>query len=235
MAKIRRTIISEIYSALEKNDFSLSDFKVDLEETKAFVLISFLPFPEYTFEITERDVAVRSLTTMLTPSPADMKLFTIESPGEYKTSASRQYSSIHDCISRIPLWCENIQSELSAPIPEPVTVEEFEKELNEAINNKAGDSVERFNEEEVSALKEKLEALNEKFEKLQKSNNITEKELSDVKIEVERMKSNLTTYPKSTWYKVSGHKILDMMKNFIKTKEGKDLLASSIKSLIEKL
>ena len=42
MAKIRRTIISEVYSALEKSDFTLSDFEVDLEETSSFVFITFL-------------------------------------------------------------------------------------------------------------------------------------------------------------------------------------------------
>ena len=235
MAQLRRTIISSIFKTLETSTFTLEDFDVELEDSNSFVFITFLPFPEYTFQITEKDISVRSVTNILERQRADMKLFTIESPGEYKTKASRQSSSIHDCISRIPEWCENIEAELSAPIPEADITDEFEEELKERINSTAGDSFERFNDGEITTLKEKLELLNSKFETLQKENKLTEKELADLKTQVDKMKGNLSTYPKSTWYKVSGNKILDMMKNVIKTKEGRELLVSSIKNLIEKL
>jgi len=235
MPQLRRTIISSIYKALEISTFTLDDFEVELEDSNSFVFITFLPFPEYAFQITEKDVSVRNITEVFTRHPADMKLFTIESPGEYTIKSSRQSSSIHDCISRIPAWCKNIEAELSAPIPEENITEEFEEELKKRINSTAGDSFEKFNDSEVILLKEKLELLNSKFETLQSENKLTEKELANLKSQVDKMKGNLSTYPKSTWYKVSGNKILDLMKNIIKTKEGRELLASSIKNLIEKL
>jgi len=232
VAKLRRTIISRVYSELESSDFSLRDFKVDFEETNHFVHIQFLPFTEYEFEIVERDVTKINIGDALNPRDADYRLFTDESPGEYKIRASLRHDSIDQCLDRISVWCESVEEELAAPMPEPMILEDFEEELEHKLNEKAGDSKERFSEEEISILKEKLDALTQRFVELEKANEITEKELNAVKSKVETMKDNLSVYPKSTWYKVSGHKILDVLKKITNSKEGKDLLLSSAKKLL---
>jgi len=232
MAKLRKTIISQIFSALKSSEFSLRDYKVELEDTDDFAHIRFLPFPEYEFTISEKNFARRTMGDILNPPTPDMHLITIESPGEYKVCATLKHNSIDRCIERISVWCRSIAEELATPLPELNFLEEFEEEIEKQINEQAGDSKELFTKEEIESLVVKLDALANKFSELEHSNAITEQELVKIKKEVDRMKLNLPKYPKSTWYKISAHKILDVIKKVATSKEGKEVLLSSAKKIL---
>ncbi|MBN4082458.1 hypothetical protein JYT13_01480 [Mariprofundus ferrooxydans] len=232
MPKLRKTVIRQIFVALENSEFSLRDYKVEFENTDGFVCIQFLPFPEYEFTISEKNFARQKIGDILnTPTP-NMHLVTIEAPSEYKVCATLKHNSINHCINRISNWCKNIAEELAVSLPTLDFVEEFEVEIEKQINDKAGDSKERFTQEEIENLTIKLDTLASKFSELEHANSITEQELVEIKQEVDRMKFNLPKYPKSTWYKISAHKILDVMKKVSKSEEGKDILLSSAKKLL---
>lgn len=232
MPKLRQTIISQIYSALESTGFSLRDFKVDVEGSDHLAHIVFVPKPQYEFSIAEKDFAVRPLTDFLRQTPPDIRLATIESPGEYKIKDIRKHESIEQCIGCITTWCQNIKEDLAVRIPVQDELDEFEAEIERQINEVAGDSQEKFSETEVSALSKKLDGLAERFEELKRANTITENELVVVKAELEKMKGTLPIYPKSAWYKTAGHSLLDVTKRILKTKEGREFLLSSAKKFL---
>lgn len=230
MPKLRQTIICQIYSALENSSFSLRDFKVDVEGSDYLVHIVFVPRPQYEFSIVERDFAVRTLTDFFRQTPPDIRLATIESPGEYRIEDTRKHDSIEQCIGRIAQWCQNIKEDLSARIHVQEELEEFETEMERRINEAAaGDSQEKFSESEVSSLSQKLDSLAEKFEELERANTITEKELAEVRAELEKMKGTLPIYPKSTWYKTAGHKLMDEIKRILTGKVGHEFLLALAK------
>lgn len=232
MPKLRQTIISQIYSALENSDFSPRDFKVDLEVSESLAHIVFLPKPKYEFSIAEKDFAARSVFDITRQTPPDIRLVTIESPGEYKIKDTKQQDSIEQCISRIANWCENIVQDLAARVPVAEELDEFEIEIERRINESAGDADEKFSEPEMVALSKKLDGLAAKFEELERAKTITENELAEIKAELQKMKGTLPVYPKSTWYKTAGHKFLDVTKRILKTKEGRELLVASAKKLL---
>lgn len=232
MPKLRQAIISQIYSALEQSGFSLRDFNVNVEASDHLAHISFVPKPQYEFTITERDFAIRPITDLLMQTPPDIWLTTTESPGEYKIKDIRKHESIEQCIWRIARWSQSIKEELVVRIPVQEELDEFEAEIERRINEAAGDSQEKFSESEVNALIKKLDGLAEKFEELKRANTITESELAEVKAELAKMKGSLPIYPKSAWYKTAGHKLLDVTKRILKTKEGRDFLLASAKKLL---
>lgn len=233
MSQLRLTVINNIYLTLESTDFSLRDFKVELEDPSTFVHISFLPFPEYSFEISEKDFARYSALDYLNKENMnpDVRLITSESPGEFKVSSIHKHRNIDECIERIPAWCSNIVQELSVALPENNDLDQFEIDMEEKLNAFTGDDKQPFTNKEISELSEKLDKFASKFTELEKANEITEKELAEIQKDLDKMKTNLSQFPKSVWYKTSAHKMLDTMKKVASSKEGKSLLFLSAKKL----
>lgn len=159
-------------------------------------------------------------------------LTTIESPGDYKVRDSEWHGSIDQCISRITKWCKNIKEDLAARPIVQEDLSDWETEIERRISETAGDSQERFSDSEANVLSQKLDGLVSKFEELERARTITEKELAEVRAELQKMKGTLSLYPKSTWYKTAGHKLLDVTKRVLKTKEGRDFLLASAKKLL---
>lgn len=228
MKKLRNTIINRIYAELKNSQFSLRDFNVELEKTKDFVRILFLPYPEYEFRILKQNFT----DVFNDPIEVDMRLVTVESPGEYQISETTEQSSIDDCIDRIPDWCQNISEELSAVMPELDTMESFEKEIEKKINNTTENNKERFTSKEIEELSKKLDTLTKNFTELEQKNEITEKDLKEIKQDIDRMKSNLSKFPKNTWYKTSWHKMIDASKKMAQSKEVRDFLFASAKKFL---
>ncbi|HEU5046445.1 MAG TPA: hypothetical protein VFT64_01230 [Rickettsiales bacterium] len=229
--KLRNSIIKSIYNHLEISGFSLRDFKINTDHGQYLAHIVFIPKPEYEFIITEKDYAAKSIASIvsLTTQPEDLKLTTVESPGEYKTREVTKHSTIHECINRIRDWCQNIKEDLATRIPLQKELDEFEIEIEQRINDAAGNSQEHFSESEVNNLNNKLDNFLAKFEELEKAKTITEKELKEIKAELERLKRTLPMYQKDIWYKTAGHSLLDMTKKVFKTKEGREFLFDAAK------
>lgn len=229
MPKLRRTVISQVYATLKASSFSLRDFKVDIEETKELVHVVFLPNPAYSFMISEKDFRVNSMLTAGRPAPPDISLITIESPGDYKATETQRQDSMDSCVRRIGTWCKNIEGELSAPIPEPDNLSEFEAELERNINEATGDTNEKFSDAEIADLNTKLNALSAKFEELKEANTITEVGLAEVNKELQKMRDTLPLYPRKIWYKTAGHKFLDLTKRILATRVGQDMILAIVK------
>lgn len=64
---LRQLVVNQIYAALEKSDFSLRDFEVDVTTSNSLARIVFLPKPQYEFVIVEKNYAV---STGVDPSGA---------------------------------------------------------------------------------------------------------------------------------------------------------------------
>lgn len=232
MPKLRRTVISQVYSALKASSFSLRDFKVDIEETKELIHVVFLPKAAYSFTISEKDFRVNSMLTAGRPAPPDIGLITIESPGDYKATEIQRQGSMDSCVRRIGTWCKNIEGELSTPIPEPDNLTEFEAELERNINEATGDTDEKFSDTEIAELSTKLDALSVKFEELKTANTITEAGLEEVRRELQKMRDTLPFYPKKVWYKTAGHKFLDVTKRILAARMAQDMILAIVKQYL---
>ena len=244
MSKLKSSVINTILDKLNSTDFCKEDFEIKEPENSGYLVkIIFSAKPEYYFQITEKVVTKkRKEVSTLGAIPGfnqeyeeeENVILTTESPGDYKIIEYNKLYSLDSAIYRIPTWTRNIKEEITISILDNKTSVEDDLEW---FKEKVNDDIERpndpFTKDEIQALSKKLDSLKERIDDLEiqldNGNNLKEQAENTI----QRTKEDLEKYPRGIWYRTAGNKLLNLMKTILKTKEGRQLITETIKSLLK--
>jgi len=207
MYNLRNNKIIKIQDEVDKSKyFTLDDFEFifPTNGTK-LVEIIFIPFENYRFIIQEAEVKKekKSGLAMSLAFSYDVEdvIQIIESPGNYKNTERTNHKSIDTCISQINDWLYNIQSELSnTTIDINNIADETLQDIKDILNQQFPDDKEIFTKEEIAEITKKLENLQEQIDNLEEELKISKEDNIKIKNIIEQSTSNLSIYPKKSWY-----------------------------------
>ena len=237
MPELNSSFLREIVSALDSTRFSEGDFDLGGDGYGELLKIQFKYDSRYSFVLKEEEVTEEVTTgksysfTSASYSKTVIKLFTYESPGEYKAEDKKQVSDFSGVPKRIASWCNNIHREVSNETSIDQDIDKAKEAFKESISLEPDEPESNFSKEEIEALTSKLETLYSKVSELSEKYCISESELNKLKDELDAIKENAKVYKKGIWAKMTENKITNFVFDFLKSKEGRTLIVESIKKL----
>ncbi|MGO4151763.1 hypothetical protein [Cupriavidus sp. YAF13] len=208
--------MAEIYAALVAGRFTLADFDVSVGTGGTNLLrITFLP--QKAFELAVDDGS-RLLLRM--------------SPGAHKETDLVALDSLAGVPKHITGWTRNIYAELRASLPVMGEIEELQKRLEAHLKSHVENPAEPFTVDEAAAMQQKLDAVIEDLARFRQRDEITQKQLDELVQEVERLKDELSYFPKGTWYRSAGSKLWTLLRGVATSKEGRELASDIARKAI---
>jgi len=237
MSKLRNSIITQILDSLEYGDFCLEDFDTQFpSDSTTLAQVTFKALPKYNF-ILDETYAGGGIGSILaaTGQGSEKKVIrTTEKPGEYKNNESHIHDGIDLAIRRVSEWVGNIREDLvNSRTMVRSTIdsltEEFQKSIDENISNQEA----FFDESEKDDLKTKLDDLQARVTELESKLGVSSEDSKKLQSVIDKGKSDLKFYPKGVWYKTTGTKLLKIMKEIMKSKEGREILTNMAKKFLQ--
>ncbi len=220
MKELRAVTVNQIEGRLDRSYFTKHSFAVrNTPQTEPFLVIEFLPRKDFKFEV--HDLGSGEDTYM-----------TRESPGTYLASPEEFFRKDFDkVLLAISSWTERIREDFRVKDLENGEADEILEALRAQIFSGAeaeGD----FSKAEVEELRKKLDDLQILVEKHAKKLEANEYQIKEFEKEIQNIKNDLEVMPKSVWHKVAGNKLLKAIGGFLKSGEGRQLLADGVKKLL---
>ncbi len=241
MARLNKSFIDNLKTEFEITRFSASDFDFSFPSSgSALVTITFKYDDSFSFKlseeieydiITEKDRITLGIGTREQKNKRTVE-YAAYSPGKYKKTDKIELYDIGSASSEIRSWCDNIFREITLTNISDSSFEEFRKNLEEQLSSDIPDENSIATDEELAALNDKFDTILANFEQLKEKNQITEEAVSNLRSELDLLKSSAKSMPKGIWAKVAKNKLVDFCVKFAKSKEGKDLLLTGVKKLI---
>tara|TARA_R110000823_G_scaffold315310_1_gene446563 strand:- start:12349 stop:13059 length:711 start_codon:yes stop_codon:yes gene_type:complete len=235
MANLKNSVISRILNQLEYGDFCREDFDLTLPDGSLVLAeVKFRALPKYSFVIDEHHTGNKfALAIAFQESETKKVIRTIESPGDYRNSENHTHQDIGSAVDRISDWVRNIREDLvhSRDVLR-TTIDDLSAEFQESIDEKIENPEEYFGEDEQSDLINKLNELQERVEKLEKELELDPKDTAKIESAIEKSKADIKLYPKGVWYKTVGTKLMKLLRQILKTKEGREIAADVAKRLL---
>lgn len=236
MPKLRNSIITQILDYLEYGDFCIEDFDAKFpDNTSILAKLTFKALPKYSFTLDETNSggSVGSALVAMGQGNAEKIIRTIEQPGEYKNYESRVHDDIDSAIRRVSTWVYGIREDLiHSRSTVRTAIDDLTAEFQASIDEKIEHPEEYFKEEEQNELIKKLDELQKRIEALETEMDLDPKQTEKIEKAIQKSKSDVKIYPKGVWYKTAGTKLMKLLKEVLKTKEGRDLAADIVKKLI---
>lgn len=224
MIKLRATTKKDIVNALDRSYFTAQSFDVKFNEEKStFLEIIFLPITEFKF------------TASVNTSYGNKSQWKIsEAPGIYLRQAEESLTSNFDeVVKSIDKWADRILEDYrhskSQSFPD---FSEFQSLIEKQVKETEDTPNELFSVEEADQIKSNLDELYKKFSELAKDNETLKKELATVKSQLEGIKGDTELFPKHTWYRVSGNKLIKILKKLSETTEVRQLVVEAVKKYL---
>lgn len=237
MPNLKNSIISEILNNLNYGDFCREDFATRFpDDSSTLAKLVFSPLPKYEFEIEEHVTGGNrfAVTLMQQPEPDRKKIIrTIESPGDYRNNEYHTHNDMSDAVDRVTYWVKNIREDLihskNAVI---TTIDDITAEFQSSIDENIRNPEQYFQDQEKIDLIAKLDELQKRVESLEAEMGIDPKQAKVIETAIEKSKADVDLYPKGVWYKTAGTKLMKLLKEAFKTKEGREIASDIIKKLI---
>lgn len=224
MVKLRTTTRQSIYDALENTYFTASSFEIKYHENKKdFLDVIFIPQPEFNFKGSKNS----SYGT-------NGNWITSEAPGVHLREAENFHiNNFSSIIKHLKEWADRILEDYRLDKKESFDeFQEFQKQIEIKVNATSNDKSELFTSEEANALKDTLDNLYSKFESLSEENKELKARLNSIRDEINNIKSDVECFPKNAWYRISGNKIVKLMKDVAITPEARKLIAETARKYL---
>ena len=241
MSRLNKSYISSIKDKLYATRFSPYDFDFS-EPAKgdSLLIIQFKYNSDYIFHITEEteyDKITQKGVVAIAFGESERTNTKIVNyarynPGEFKKHEAVSLYNLSSVDRELENWCRNIYRELIEDRNSPDPFDDLHEELENQIKNTIQNENEIASDEELSRLNDKFETLISKFSELEESNKITTEELSKIQNELDLLKGSADKLPKGIWARIAKNKFVDLSVQFIKSKEGRDILITGIKRLV---
>lgn len=237
MPNLKNSIISEIMNNLNYGDFCREDFTTQFPDgSSTLAKLVFSALPKYKFEIEEHITSGNNfaLALMHQAEPERKKVIrTIESPGDYRNDEYHTHSNISDAVNRVTNWVRNIREDLiHSKDAVRTTIDDITAEFQSSIDENIENPEQYFQDQEKIDLIAKLDELQKRVESIESEMGIDPKQAKAIETAIEKSKADVDLYPKGVWYKTAGTKLIKLLKEALKTKEGREIASDIIKKLI---
>ncbi|WP_316674763.1 hypothetical protein [uncultured Tolumonas sp.] len=239
MPLLKNSVIANVIQTLNLSSFCKEDFDVKFPDNgSCLVSLEFLAKRNYFFEIIESSNSTNPLflvTMPRTPDSDQKTLFKCRmSPGEYKNQQTKNFEDLDSAISFISTWINYIKDDLkSTKNKNSFDFDDITKEFQDNIDKTINNPDDFFTENEADELRRKLDAIQERVSELERTMKLSEAESSKLSKTIDKTKSELDVYPKGVWYKTAANKMLKVIKEILKTSEGRQALYDLTKKLID--
>lgn len=219
MTQLRQATLNKINDVLDHSYFTKDSFTVtNRPDMSPFLTVTFIPSPEFSYDVYA--------------STGKEEFFSREAPGEHmSTSEDFPRKDFSDVISGIVRWTNRIREDFKTRMPRSDDADIFLQQLREQIFSGA-DTEGEFSSEEVEELKQKLDALTRLVSEHAEKLEANDYQIRRFESEITEIKNDLGVMPKGVWHKVAGNKLLKSVGTFLKSGEGRQLLADGIKKLL---
>jgi len=220
MSQLKPSYEQKVRDALTASAFTLQDFNIEFPESgKIQFIITFVHYDNYSFTVKDANYDSESMSVIVRPS-------------NYKKQAEWELKGFDDALKQIPLWCNNIRDDLYSMAPNRDPLEalrtEFEKQIDTLIENPE----DNFSSAELDAVNQKFDSLYKEFSSLKDEYEISKQQLQKIKQQFEEFKKSAESYPKGVWGKITNNKLVDIVGEVFKSKEGRQFILGELKKLI---
>lgn len=221
MTALRETTKKKIVETLEKTYFTSSSFSVQFREGEdPFLLIAFISDKKFSFAISESSGYNAS------------GYITEEAPGHHiETGEKYKHENLSAALKAISPWAERIHEDYRAKNPLVDELESFRQSLADQIEQHVQDKEAHFTADEANALRAKLDELAARLQVLGDKSDATERKLAEARQEIDKIKADLSIFPKAVWYRVAGNKVLGIVKKVAGTAEVRQFALDAAKKL----
>jgi len=221
VSKLRAATLKKIERTLDDSYFAIDSFNIENHEDQSpFIVITFLPHASFTYEVSESRFGKKEYNS-------------VESPGAHMaTSEKYVYDDFDGVLSSIRVWARRIEEDFRSRASSNEELNNFVDSLKQKINEVPDDSS-YFSNEEAEELKNKLSELENII--LEQANKLedSEKQIKIFKKELNSIKEDVLKFPKGVWYKVSGNKLIRVVKGFVASNEGREIIFKSVKKMLD--
>lgn len=215
---LRNSLVSKIWTAIEKSPFTAADFDVVFgDKDESLLLITFRHEPGFRFAVSQNYTGAVAI---------------LASPGDHKTHEVIAVDGFSEIPEKVTAWARNVRDELRATIPIYSELDELREILDRHVADHIDNPGAPFSESEIVELRGKLDELMARFQEMQEKNEMTEQELNRLNQEITSIKTNLTTYPKGVWYKTAANKIWASVSKVATSQESRQVIAQAARKLL---
>lgn len=233
MPRLNKTKLNEVFSYLENKHFTRSDFEVEFpDQGNYYVSITFRHNEKYYFHIGEESSTYTSIAAITGGVEREKKPQIHESPGDFKAKQSQSFSTFDECIRRIPVWCNNLNTELRAGNPELKELKELQEDLERRFQQHIEDPESYFSPEEIERIYQNLDAFAERMKKLEEEHSITKAQLDELVSGIEGMKVNAESLPKGVWAGLTRNRVISVIVKIATSPEGRKLALEAAEKLL---
>lgn len=233
MSKIKQVIVENIYRKLDGKFFSIPDFDVKFpDDSNVYVEIKFRHDPSYFFAVTEEVESQSGVVGLINQFDRKKKPHKKESPGDFKAVEWRAHDDFNEALSRIDVWCKNLNEELRARTPALKEIERLRAQFEEQFSEEVPDPDGHFNSEELASLAQKFDQLQEKLKSLEEQHQITKQELESALEDIKSIKENAANLPKGLWAKVTKNRMVTLIGRIVSSKEGRKFMFEAAEKLL---
>lgn len=224
MPRLNKTKLNEVFLYLENRHFTRSDFEVEFpDQGDYYVSITFRHNNKYYFHIGEESAPFASIAAITGSVEREKKPQIHESPGDFKSKHSQSFDTFDACIRRIPVWCNNLNTELRAGNPELKELKELQEDLERRFQQHIEDPESYFSPEEIERVYQNLDAFAERMKKLEEEHAITKAQLDELISGIEGMKDNAASLPKGIWAGLTKNRVISVLVKIATSPEGRKL------------
>ncbi len=237
MSKLKNSIITQILDNLEYGDFCLEDFDTQFpSDSTTLAQITFKALPKYNFILDETysGGAMGSVLAATGQGSGKKVIRTTVRPGEYKNNESQIHDGINFAISSVSKWVGNIREDLvNSKAAVRSAIDELTEEFQKGIDENISDQEAFFDENEKDDLEAKLDDLLTRVTELESKLDFSSEDSKKLQTVIDKGKTDLKFYPKGVWYKTTGTKLLKVMKEIMKSKEGREILTGMAQKFLQ--
>jgi archaellum component FlaC len=237
------SFVNELQDSLRKSIFTLQDFSIELPDSgTTLACIKFKHNESFNFSIietfkveevtTSSSFPFKSISGDRTKKTKTKVQHAILKPGKYKLSEKREVSSFSDLTYIILEWCDYIRTELYALAPKIDPIEELNRQVSYDFEKNIKDPDAFFSEEEIDKINNKIDKLYDEIASLTEKFELSEKQLESVKSEFDEFKSSSKSYSKGVWARITNNKMISIIVDLVKSKEGRSLIFDMCKKLL---
>ncbi|PSW20629.1 hypothetical protein C9I98_07205 [Photobacterium sanctipauli] len=234
------SFIEEILDSLSASCFSEQDFDLVFPNAGSVVEIIFKHDESYSFIVYESEISEMvkvSNSGELSPLSIAKSGVFIEisvKPGHHKHSEVWSATGFTELPDLIIDWCHCIKEELESKFREKCDLDIVRKNIDDNIHFFIKDDGSRFDIEEVNSIKKSFDRLYAYIEDNRIKFNFSINELKVIKEQFDYFIANASFYPRNLWFKLMSNKIIDLLCDVIKSKQGKELIFIELKQLVER-
>jgi hypothetical protein len=211
--------MTEIEQALSHTYFGRGNFSVTYPDSGlSYCIVAFLPSPDYQCRL--REAGSSGFAVSATPGrvrATDDEPLGQDSFAEYLMD-----------------WAMRVKEDLLHPLPVDEEIKVFAAKLEEELKSRSeGENLKApFTDAEVAEMTAKLEAMSARLESLQERLGITEKSLKSLQDILKGARTDLDTYPRGVWLRVTAMRLWQGAKAVLASPEARQIVANEVKKYL---